>query len=262
MSDSRVMKHVYLLAVLVLLTSAVQANQQEQKPKTEQTGLFVGAGLMIQDKPLKGVDAKVYPLPFYTYRGKAFSMRGLSASYEVFGDENWAIRGLARFRTDGYDADDSSDLDGMSDRRNSLDLGAELWLENPWGNVGLDCVIDALGNHEGHEARLSYVIPFRGAFGIKKLGLRPMLGLNWRSENLNNYYYGVRAKEATASRTAYKSGSSVNPYAGVTLDYQLAERWSIFSMFRNEWLGNEITDSPIVDQDSKISVILGLLYRF
>jgi outer membrane protein len=89
-----------------------------------------------------------------------------------------------------------------------------------------------------------------------------MLGLNLRSENLNNYYYGVRGKEATANRTAYKSGSSVNPYAGVALDYQLAGRWSIFSMFRNEWLGSEITDSPIVDQDSKISVILGLLYRF
>jgi len=178
------------------------------------------------------------------------------------GDENWAIRGLARFRTDGYDADDSSDLDGMSDRRNSLDLGAELWLENSWGNFGLDWVVDALGQHDGYEAGLSYVIPFRGAFGMKKLGLRPMLGFNWRSENLNNYYYGVRTKEATAIRTPYKSGSSVNPYAGVTLDYQLAERWSIFSLFTNEWLGTEITDSPIVDQDSKISVILGLLYRF
>ena len=89
-----------------------------------------------------------------------------------------------------------------------------------------------------------------------------MLGLNWRSDNLNNYYYGVRGKEATANRTVYKSGSSANPYAGVALDYQLAARWSIFSLFRNEWLGNEISDSPIVDQDSKISVILGLLYRF
>jgi outer membrane protein len=262
MSASGVTKHFYHLAVLLLLVSAVQADQRGQKPQGEQPGLFLGAGLMIQDKPLKGVGAKVYPLPFYMYRGKAFSMRGLSASYEILGDENWAIRGLARFRTDGYEADDSSDLDGMSDRRNSLDLGAELWFENSWGNVGLDWVVDALGQHDGHEARLSYVMPFRGAFGIKKLGLRPMLGLNWRSDNLNNYYYGVRAREATANRAVYRSGRSVNPYAGVALDYQLAERWSIFSLFRNEWLGNEITDSPIVDQDSKISVILGLLYRF
>jgi outer membrane protein len=262
MSADRVTKHVYPLAVLLLFISTAQANQQKQDPRTEQASLFLGAGLMIQDKPLKGVDSKVYPLPFYMYRGKAFSMRGLSASYEILGDENWAIRGLARFRTDGYDADDSSDLDGMSDRRNSLDLGAELWLENSWGNVGLDWVADALGESDGHEARLSYVMPFRRAFGMKKLGLRPMLGLNWRSDNLNNYYYGVRAREATANRAVYRSGSSVNPYAGVALDYQLAERWSILSLFRNEWLGNEITDSPIVDQDSKISVILGLLYRF
>jgi outer membrane protein len=240
---------------------ATWANQQQEK-EIERTQLLLGAGLMIQDKPLKGVDQKVYPLPFYMYQGKAFSMRGLSASYEVFGDETWAIRGLARFRTDGYDADDSSYLAGMRDRRNSVDVGAELWLKGSWGNVGLDWVTDALGNHDGQETRLTCVKEVRSALGMEKLTLRPMFGLSWRSSNLNNYYYGVRAKEATATRARYKSGDSVNPYVGIGLDYQIAERWSIFSLFRNQWLGSDISDSPIVDQHSKISVILGLVYRF
>ncbi|MHC4356793.1 MAG: hypothetical protein ACYS0H_29185, partial [Planctomycetota bacterium] len=61
MSAGRVTKHVYPLVVLVLLISAAQADQQGQKPQGEQPGLFLGAGLMIQDKPLKGVGAKVYP---------------------------------------------------------------------------------------------------------------------------------------------------------------------------------------------------------
>ena len=64
MSAGRVTKYVHPLAVLVLLISPAQANQQGQKPQGEQAGLFLGAGLMIQDKPLKGVDSKVYPLPF------------------------------------------------------------------------------------------------------------------------------------------------------------------------------------------------------
>lgn len=262
MFGKRFENYLYVVAVLTVISSAARSNQPEQERPAEQARLFLGAGMIIQDEPLKGVDAKVYPLPFYMYQGKAFSMRGLSASYEVFGDETWAIRGLVKFRTDGYDSDDSSDLAGMSDRRNSLDAGAELWLKNSWGNIGLDWLTDVLGNHNGHEARLTYVRPVRAALGIKKLALRPMLGLSWRSSNLNNYYYGVRAREATGNRTAYKSGDSVNPYVGIGLDYQLAERWSIFSLFRNEWLGSDITDSPIVDQHSKISIILGLLYRF
>ena len=261
MLDNRIASCFYPLAIVLIICSGIEADeQQEERP--EQTSLLVGAGLLVKDEPLKGVDSKVYALPFYIYQGKAFSMRGLSASYEVFDEPTWSVGGLVRFRTDGYDADDSSYLDGMSDRRNSLDVGAELWIENSWGNIGLDCVTDALGRHDGHEATLSFVVPFRGAFGIKKLGLRPMFGLTWRSQNLNNYYYGVRANEATANRSAYKSGESVDSYVGVVLDYQLAERWSMFSMFRSEWLGNEITDSPIVDQENMISVVVGLLYRF
>ena len=262
MFDRRILNCLCALVVLTSVGPATWANQQQQEQGTERARLLLGAGLMIQDKPLKGVDRKVYPLPFYMYQGKAFSMRGLSASYEVFGDESWAVRGLARFRTDGYDADDSSFLAGMSDRRNSADVGAELWLKGSWGNVGLDWVTDALGNHDGQETRLTYVREVRSAFGMEKLTLRPMFGLSWRSSNLNDYYYGVRAKEATATRPQYKSGDSANPYVGIGLDYQIAERWSIFSLFRNQWLGSEISDSPIVDQHSKISVILGLLYRF
>jgi len=262
MFERRLVHYLYPLALVLILQSFARPDQQPQEREAERTGLFVGAGMLVKDEPFKGVGTEVYPLPFYMYQGRAFTMRGLSATYELSGNDALAIRALARFRTDGYDADDSSDLRGMSDRRNSLDVGAELWLENSWGNLGLDAVTDALSEHDGHEATLSYVLPFRGAFGIRELGLRPMLGLSWRSENLNNYYYGVRAREATVARTAYKSGDAVNPYAGIVLDYQLAERWSIFSLFRNEWLADEITDSPIIDQQNVVSVIVGLLYRF
>ena len=137
-----------------------------------------------------------------------------------------------------------------------------MWLKGSWGNIGLDWVTDTLGNHDGQETRLTYVKEVRSAFGMDELTLRPMFGLSWRSSNLNDYYYGVRAKEATATRPQYKSGDSANPYVGIGLDYQIAERWSIFSLFRNQWLGSDISDSPIVDQHSKISVILGLVYRF
>jgi len=254
--------YFYPVFILIIITSVTQANQKSQERVTEMTSLSIGAGLMLQDKPFKGVGAKVYPLPFYMYRGRAFSMRGLSASYEIFSEETWSFGGLARFRTDGYDSDDSSDLDGMSDRKNTLDIGTELWLGGSEGKIGLDWLSDVLGKHKGHEVRLTYVKPFRAAFGIKELNLRPILGFSWRSKNLNNYYFGVRPDEVLANRAFYKSGSAINPYIGVSLDYQLNKRWSIFSLLRNEWLADEITNSPIIDQNKVSSVILGLVYNF
>ena len=262
MFHGRLGLYFYLVVVLAVTSSASGSNQQQQEQQTEKTTLLIGAGMIIQDKPLKGVGSKVFPIPFYMYQGKAFSMRGISATYDVLDKETWTVRALARFRMDGYDADDSSDLDGMSDRRKSVDVGAELSVENSWGNISLNYTTDALGQHDGQEARFTYSKPVRAAFGIKKLALRPMMGFSWRSNNLNNYYYGVRSSEATAVRPGYKSGDSVNPFVGVGLDYLLGERWSIFSLFRHEWLTSEITDSPIIDQHSKISVILGLVYRF
>jgi outer membrane protein len=262
MFNSRSACYFCLFVAFVFNCETVRSNEQQWEQNSERAFLLVGAGMILQDEPLKGIDSEVFPIPFFLYQGKTFSMRGISATYDVFGQESWTIGALARFRSDGYDADGSSDLDGMSDRRNSLDVGAELSVENSWGNISLNFLTDTLGEHDGQEARLTYTMPVRAAFGIKKLGLRPMLGLSWRSNNLNNYYYGVRASEATAIRPRYNSGDSVDPFVGVGLDYLLDERWSIFSMFRNEWLGREITDSPIVDQHSTISVILGLVYRF
>jgi outer membrane protein len=254
--------YFYSMFMLFIITSVTQANQQTKEPITEKTSLSIGAGLMLQDKPLKGVGTKVYPLPFYMYRDRAFSMRGLSASYEIFSEETWSFGGLARFRTDGYDSNDSSDLDGMSDRKNTLDVGTELWFGNSHGKIGFDWLTDVLGKHNGHEVRLTYVKPFRAAFGIKELNLRPILGLSWRSTKLNNYYFGVRADEVLANRAFYKSGNSINPYIGVSMDYQLNKRWSIFSLLRNEWLADEITNSPIIDQNKVNSIILGLVYHF
>jgi outer membrane protein len=246
---------------VVLVRTTTFAEQQQptgQPPKAES---LIGGGLMMKNKPFKGVDTKVYPLPFYIYRGQRFSLRGPYASYDMVRQKDWSVKAVAKLRTDGYDADDSSDLAGMSDRDVSVDVGVGLTVGGAWGNVEMDLLTDALGKHKGQEITLTYAKPLRGPLGIEKLTLSPLLGLSWRSKQLNDYYYGVRAGEVQRRRALYDSGSCVNPTAGLMLNYELSERWSIFGMFQNEWLGSEITDSPVVDEHHISSLIIGLLYR-
>ena len=144
MFEKRLVHCLYPLALVLVLQSVGRPDQRPQKREAEQTGLSVGAGMLVKDEPFKGVGTEVYTLPFYMYQGRAFTMRGLSAAYELSADDQLAIRALARFRIDGYDAEDSSDLRRRSDRRNSRDIGAEQCLEHSWGNLGLDLVTDAL----------------------------------------------------------------------------------------------------------------------
>lgn len=252
---------LYLCMAVVFVGARVFAGQEQpagQPPKAES---LIGGGVMIKNKPFEGVDTKVYPLPFYIYRGQRLSLRGPYASYDMARQKDWSVKAVARLRTDGYDADDSSDLAGMSDRDVSLDVGAGLTLIRPWGSVEMDLLTDALGKHKGQEITLTYAKPLRGPFGIEKLTISPLLGFSWRSKQLNDYYYGVRAGEVRPGRPLYDSGSCLNPVAGLMLNHELSERWSIFGMFQNEWLGSEITNSPVVDRHHISSLIIGLLYR-
>jgi outer membrane scaffolding protein for murein synthesis (MipA/OmpV family) len=46
------------------------------------------------------------------------------------------------------------------------------------------------------------------------------------------------------------------------LTYKLNDKWDVFSSFKYQWLDNEISDSPIVDQSYKTSWMFGLIYAF
>ena len=117
---------------------------------------------------------------------------------------------------------------------------------------------DILGKHDGHILSLSYGKTFRR----KNLTLTPSVGLKWQSENFVNYYYGVRSKESRSSRPTYHPSDALNPFMSLRLTYKLNEKWNIFSSFRYQWLDNEISNSPIVDQSYQTSLMFGFMYVF
>ena len=84
----------------------------------------------------------------------------------------------------------------------------------------------------------------------------------WQSGQLANYYYGVRGSEATVARPAYKADSSLLLQAGVSADYPLNAHWSINARAVLTRLADEISDSPIVEDDYIVSGFIGVGYRF
>ena len=256
-------RRLWLCCFVYAFTATCLGQEKPAKVEPQQGGeLLLGVGVLVKNEPYKGVSDKIYPLPFYVYRGQRWSLQGTRFDYNILDINDCSLNTILRFRTEGFDADDSSDLDGMSDRDASLDAGLGLSVSGEWGALNVDLLTDALGKHKGQEFKLTYAKSLESPFGIAKTRLRPFFGTSWRSSGLNDYYYGVRLSEARPGRLAYDSGDSTNVFAGITLDYQLSDRWNLFLMFRNEWLGSEITDSPIVDQHHTNSFIAGLMYRF
>jgi outer membrane protein len=92
--------------------------------------------------------------------------------------------------------------------------------------------------------------------------LRPEIGVSWQSSDLNDYYFGVDANEVRAGRAAYEADASVTPFAGVQLEYAVSKQTHVIGGLGVGRLGDEISDSPIVDEGSVAGGYLGLTYTF
>lgn len=225
-------------------------------------GLQIGGGVLVKKRPYKGIDTRVIGIPFIMYECEKWSIKGTQLDYNLTNDGPCSVKALLRLRTEGYDADDSSFLDGMDDRDITLDAGLGFTYKHRLATFRFDALTDTLGKNKGQELSLSVSKPMPNAFGLKKTFMSPFAGVEWRTTSLNDYYYGVKTKEATPARSAYKSSSDANVFIGLACNHKLGENSSIFAMIKNTWLGDEITESSIVDKDYELSLVAGLTWNF
>jgi outer membrane protein len=259
----RILKYI---PILMILAGAAKAGFSTDNGKYDYDGpknLFsAGAGVIITRDPYKGIDTDSQGIPFFLYRKDKLSIYGPMMSYSLLEDDGWEIGALAKVRFEGYEEDDSRFLRGMDDRKWTLEMGGSLSKAFAVGNITADVFADVLNEHKGYELRLYYSYDFRNVFESPALTVTPDIGLAYRSRQLNDYYYGVRASEAIAGRPEYNVGDSTGLIAGLRVNYKISDKLSLMSMISFEWLDDEVRDSPIVDEDYIESFLLGIMYRF
>lgn len=218
--------------------------------------------MLIVDKPHKGGTTKLLPIPAIFYQQDRFVLSGTQARWVFYYDDGLMVSALGKLRYEGYRSSESRHLRGMSNRRATVEAGLSLAQDFSWGQLTAEWVSDALHEHKGHEIRLLANRRFAQVFGAEHLAVTPGVGVNWRSKQLNDYYYGVERNEATGDRRAYNVGSTMGLLTSVRMDYAIDARWNLFGAVSVEWLGSEISDSPIVEQHHRTSVFIGAMYRF
>lgn len=246
-----------IVALITIEPFAVSALAQDENGGYH-NGFSAGPGVLVSDKPYKGMGTETNVFPFIMYQGQNFYLRGPNFGYKIYDKDKLAVDALISWRFDGYDEDDSSDLEGMDDRDMTAELGASISYKDGFGVTRFSFLNDILGKHDGRVLRLSYSKTFRR----RNITLTPSVGLTWQSKNFVDYYYGVCSKESLSSRSTYQPSDALNPFMSLWLTYKINERWDVFSSFRYQWLDSEISDSPIVDQSYQTSLMLGLIYGF
>jgi outer membrane protein len=255
-------KNSTIFCLLVLCSTPFAQGGQDSN-----STFLLGPGLVITDKPYTGVDTSVYPIPLMKFVSGRFYISGATAGYRLLASQEdapeanqtgWSLDFIGKYRFDGFDADDSDRLEGMNDRKQTVDVGGEFAVTGNWGEAWMSVVTDSLGEHDGQEIKVGYMKHFI----FDKLTLSPGGGLIWQSNNLANYYYGVRSGEARAGRPAYHVGDSTNSFVGLRAEYKADERWTLIAGVQYQFLDSKIRKSPIVDDSFVISVLAGAMYKF
>lgn len=241
------------------LTTEIMTDAEPESGASRPPVIGAGVLVMAATNPYVDGDSVVRVLPMITYIGERFFVASPRAGFNLT-RQAWGNVNLVadyRFKEDAFEA--KGFLEGMDQRKDTVmaGLNANIHVFAPY-RLEFSVLTDVSDRHDGQEGSLSLNRPFR--FG--PCLLIPGVGLSWRSEDYNDYYYGVRAVEATDFRPAFDPGDSVEGYIRLLVKYELSSQWTVAGSARVERLSDEVRDSPIVDESHITTVFIGLNYSF
>lgn len=150
------------------------------------------------------------------------------------------------------------DMSQLHKRRMAGLVGLEYsYVLDDW-DLQAQWVHDATDIHSGSEARLAVARHYRW----DRHWLVLSLGANWQSAEVVDYYYGVRADEVPDVEGVYRGRAGISSVARIDWRYALSERWSLTFTGSYRQLADEISRSPIIEDDKVTTGFIGGVYHF
>jgi len=146
----------------------------------------------------------------------------------------------------------------VPDRDYAIELGVESLLDGDWGAATLRAFHDVSGTHGGYELAAYYSRRFTWG----RASFEPTLGVSFKSERLNDYYWGVSPGEASIALPAYRVGAGLNFEGGVAANYYLSRQLRLALSVNYERLSDEVAASPLSGDDYVLAYFSGLAWSF
>lgn len=183
---------------------------------------------------------------------KGFFAAGILPGFESdTGMETVSVEELENFVFNDIDSD-------LPERDFAVNGGLELLYLSPWGDLQAQVLSDVSGTHNGQSVWLSYAYPWVTRFAEFSFSA----GLEWKSADLIDYYYGVTPSEALPGRADYAAGSGTNSVLRFAASHAFNRHWSLMGVMEREYLSSAIRKSPIINERKVDTVYVGLYYQF
>ena len=256
---------VVLISILWLAAPRPAFTQEflESVRRTDLNDYALGVAMSIKDNPFVGASRSNFAYPYLTaLDNPAFNkdwllLRDGDVGIRYVTDSEWEVGWVARVQTRGLGGADNDEIEGLLDRRWSIESGPTIgWRRWPV-HVGFKYYWELLDRHDGTSAELAFSLPREFDWGY----IVPSVELHYLDEDYADYYYGVRPEEAGPSRPEYVPGSTLNPYAAFRIGYRLGRLWMLTGKIAVEHLDSAISASPVVAKERIWSTQIGLAYN-
>lgn len=230
-----------------------------QPPAQGDFSFDMGVGVLVNDEAYREVDTEVRVIPIVDLRYKRFYIRGINFGYRLFqGDRNQLAVTLRPQFTD-LEEDDSPYFVGMEERELAAMLGLD-WDIDLGNRFSLEfsAETDVTGRNEGTVAGINFSRTF---IHNRSTIIIPELSLQYADQSFNDYYYGVRLSEALPNRPFYEADASLNIEPSVLVRHNFTPNFGLLVLVSAEFLGDDITDSPLVDSDYTTTVLTGVTLK-
>ena len=219
----------------------------------------LGYALKVEASPYKDANSRAELLPLFSYEGERLFLHSSRIGLKLLDTPEQRLDVFIDKRLEGFPLKSPpASLAGMATRQSSTDAGLSYRYRQPWGTLRAEVLKGLSSDQKGFEARVGYSQPIRSG----RWTLTPDASLSYRSAKLNDYYYGVRASEATASRAAYSAGAGLNASVGLYASYQASQNWRLLGGATATLLSGNIQDSPVVGKRVLPAVYVGAAYDF
>jgi outer membrane protein len=243
--------------ILLLLLLFLSANADESKQK-----VTLGMGPYIQTQPYKDVNPIFVPSPVIFFDNSLFYIRWSRFGMYFLGKKHknyaWGFSLTAQPRTYGYKSSDSTTLQGMKEKKSTFEGGVAFSASYHDAYIETMLLTDMLGRYNSWICKTE----IGNEYHLEKFKFYPSLIVIYQSKKFLDYYYGVKASEATEIRPAYSPNDGVLFGAQTYISYPFTNKLSALINLRADYIPITAYNSPIVNNRFIYSGLASLIYTF
>lgn len=267
------MRHSFF-ALLVVFSLMAQSENNDIKLATWH--IAVGVGIGTATNPLHGGDdIPLIVLPDLAYYDEHVFFDNGVLGYTFIQDKRFVLSAITElnpenrffvfwhpanlflnsYRSSDLKLENSVSIETLDKKRWALDGGFEYQYFADDFVMRIDWLHDITGVY--NSARAS--IELETELMLGEWLINPLVGVQYRSQQLNQYYYGI--DPSLELEQLYLADDSFSPYAKVQLTWPFSHDKAVFVRASYDDY-SQLSESPLFKEDHALSIFLGLKYIF